>query len=185
MKNDVVRLGLILAIISLVASGILASVNNITAPIIEQKELEAKELARKELLPDASSFEKVEGNFGEEVVEVYKAIGSSDEIGYIITTKTKGYGGAFDVITGIKKDGTVAGVKLGTLNETPGLGAKATEPKFIEQFMALSTEKEVFVSKNATGAESEIVAISGATITSNAVSSGVNAAIALYKSELS
>lgn len=184
MKNEVVRLGLILAVISLVASGILAVVNNITDPIIQQKELEAKESARKELLPEATSFEKVEGNFGENVVEVYKTADSSDSPGYIITTEVQGYGGNFEVMTGIQSDGVISGVKLGTLNETPGLGAKATEPEFIDQFMAISSANDVFVNKNATGSEGEIVAISGATITSNAVSKGVNDAIALYRDKL-
>lgn len=182
MKNDVIKLGLILAVISLVASGILATVNNITSPKIAEQELAAKNQARQELLPEAKDFEQMEGDFGAEVVEVFKAVDGAETVGYIITTTTKGYGGSFDVITGIKMDGTVSGVKLGTLNETPGLGAKATEPAFIDQFSSISTDKEAFVSKNATGTPSEIVAISGATITSNAVTHGVNNALSLYNS---
>lgn len=184
MKNDVIKLGLILAVISFVASGILAVVNNTTAPIIQAQELAASDMARQALLPDATSFEKQDAEYGENVVDVYSALNGSETVGYIVTTKTKGYGGVFDVITGIKSDGTVSGVKLGTLNETPGLGAKAADALFIDQFASLSTEKEAFVSKNATGAESEIVAISGATITSDAVTKGVNEAIALYNNSL-
>lgn len=182
MKNDVVKLGLILAIISLVASGTLAMVNNITSPKIAEQELAAKNQARQELLPEAKDFEQVDGDFSVDVIEVFKATNGSETVGYIITTKTKGYGGNFDVITGIKSDGTVSGVKLGTLNETPGLGAKATEPAFIDQFKSISTDAEAYVNKNSTGAAGEIVAISGATITSNAVTSGVNSALALYNS---
>ncbi len=184
MKNEVIKLGVILALISFVASGILAVVNNTTAPIIAAQELAASDMARQELLPEATAFEKIENEFGGNVVDVYTAQNGSDLVGYIITTKTKGYGGVFDVITGIKVDGTVSGVKLGTLNETPGLGAKAADALFIDQFDSISTDKEAFVSKNATGAESEIVAISGATITSDAVTNGVNEAIALYNSSL-
>ncbi|MDO4710466.1 MAG: RnfABCDGE type electron transport complex subunit G [Peptostreptococcaceae bacterium] len=182
MKNDVVKLGLILAIISLVASGTLALVNNITSPKIAEQELAAKNQARQELLPEAKEFEVVEGEFSEDIVEVYKAIDGSNVVGYIITSKTKGYGGSFDVITGIKSDGIISGVKLGTMNETPGLGAKATEPAFIDQFDSLSTETQAYVNKNSTGADGEIVAISGATITSNAVVGGVNSALSLYNS---
>lgn len=120
------------------------------------------------------------GDFGEGIVEVYSASSGSEEIGYIITSTVKGYGGNFDVITGITLDGKISGVKLGTLNETPGLGAKATEPFFIDQFNDLSIDTDVFVSKSPTGTQNEIIAISGATITSDAVVKGVNNAIAVY-----
>lgn len=184
MKNDIIRLGLILAIISCVASGTLAIVNNVTSPIIARQIQEENDQARRDLLPEAQSFELIEGTYENGIVEVYSALNGTENVGYIIKSTTKGYGGDFDVMTGIKSDGVVSGVKLSNINETPGLGAKAVELSFIDQYQDISVEKPAFVNKNSTGAESEIVAISGATITSEAVTVGVNNAMDFYNNNL-
>lgn len=180
MKNEIVKLGIILCIISVIASGSLAMVNEVTTPIIEQQQIAANDAARKQIVPSADSFEKVDGDFGPGVVEVYKAMSGSEEVAYILKTLSKGYGGDIEIITGINIDGTVAGAVLGSMNETPGLGAKAKDEPFISQYNGKSTESPMVVSKNATGAENEIVAISGATITSKAVTDGINLAVDVY-----
>ena len=181
MKNEIVKLGIILCIISLIASGSLAMVNDITKPIIEQQQIEANDAARKQIVPSADSFEKVDGDFGAGVVEVYKGVKGSDDVAYIIKTiSSSGYGGDIEIITGVNVDGTIAGAVIGTMNETPGLGAKAKDQPFISQYNSKSVESPLVVSKNATGAENEIVAISGATITSQAVTDGINLAVDVY-----
>lgn len=180
MKNEIVKLGIILCIISLIASGSLAMVNDMTMPIIEQQQIEANDAARKQIVPSADSFEKVDGDFGAGVVEVYKGVKGSEDVAYIVKTLYKGYGGDIEIITGINTDGTIAGAVLGSMNETPGLGAKAKDQPFISQYNSKSVESPLVVSKNATGAENEIVAISGATITSKAVTDGINLAIDVY-----
>jgi len=180
MKNEIVRLGLILCVISLIASGLLAIVNNVTIPIIAAQQIAANDAARKQILPEADSFEEVQGEFGENVVEVYKAVSGSEDIGYIIKTISKGYSGDIQIISGINKDGTIAGAVIGSMTETPGLGAKAQDQPFISQYNGKSVDKEMIVSKSATGADNEIVAISGATITSKAVTDGINLAVNVY-----
>ncbi len=181
MKNEIVKLGIILCVISVIASGSLAMVNDITKPIIAEQQIAANDAARQQIIPSADSFEKVDGDFGAGVVEVYKAISGSEEIAYILKTiSSSGYGGDIEIITGINKDGTIAGAVIGTMNETPGLGAKAKDQPFISQYNGKSIEGALVVSKNATGAENEIVAISGATITSQAVTDGINLAVDVY-----
>lgn len=184
MKNEIVKLGLILAIVSLVASASLSFVNAATEPIIEARIAAEADEARQELLPEADAFEMMDASLPEGVTEVYVATKAGDTIGYIVSTQSKGYGGTFDVTVGIDADSIVTGVKLSNMNETPGLGAKATDAAFIDQFDDLNTDNMSFVNKNTTGAEGEIVAISGATITSDAVSLGVNTALDYYNSNL-
>ena len=70
------------------------------------------------------------------------------------------------------------------MNETPGLGAKAKDEAFINQYNSKLTDENLAVIKNGTPAENEIVAISGATITSSAVTKGVNTAIELFKNNI-
>lgn len=180
MKNEIVKLGLILCVISLVASGALAMANEITTPIIAEKALAANNEARQQIIPDADSFEQVEGDFGPGVVEVYKAMKGTEEVAYIVKTLSKGYAGDIEIISGINLDGTIAGAVLGSMNETPGLGAKAKDQPFISQYNGKSIEQPLAVSKSATGAENEIVAISGATITSKAVTVGINLAVDVF-----
>ena len=81
---------------------------------------------------------------------------------------------------GIKSDGTVSGVSIGSHEETAGLGAKATEPEFYEQFAGKPADGSLSVIKNGTAGESEILAISGATITSKGITDAVNTAVGCY-----
>ena len=180
MKNEIVRLGLILCVISLIASGLLAMVNDVTTPIIAAQQAAANDAARKQIIPEADSFEEVQGEYGENVVEVYRAVLGSEETAYIIKTISKGYGGDIEVISGINMDGTIAGAVIGSMTETPGLGAKAQDQPFISQYNGKSIDNEIIVSKSSTGAENEIVAISGATITSQAVTDGINLAVEVF-----
>lgn len=184
MKNEIVKLGIILLIITAIAAALLGFVNQITSPVIEAQIIEANNMARKSILSDADSFELIQEDFGGEVLEVYKGLKGSDIVGYTIKTAPKGYAGAIEVTTGITVDGTISGVSIGTMNETPGLGAKAKGEAFISQYNSKMTDENLAVIKNGTPAENEIVAISGATITSAAVTKGVNTAIELFKNSL-
>ena len=81
------------------------------------------------------------------------------------------------MIVGVDREKTVTGVKIISMSETPGLGSKAQEPEFNDQFIKKDVSKPLKVIKSGIIDENEIVAISGATITSTAVTSGVNAAV--------
>lgn len=182
--KDMIRLGGILFLICAVAALMLSVTNNITEPIIEQRNIQANNESRQEVLQDAEEFKQVENVKGDLIEEVYQGIKGGDVVGYTIKTTPKGYGGKVEVMVGISNDGKITGVKIGNHSETPGLGSKASEPTFKDQFNGKSTEKPLIVVKGKTSQDNDIAAISGATITSNAVTSGVNAAMNVYKEQL-
>jgi Na+-translocating ferredoxin:NAD+ oxidoreductase subunit G len=87
----------------------------------------------------------------------------------------KGYGGTIEMIVGLDKRGRVLGVKILSMKETPGLGMRASERNFLKQFIGRS-------SKDALKAKKDVDAITGATITSQAVANGVKEAISRFNS---
>lgn len=184
--NSILKLGLNLFVICAVAAGLLAGTNQITAPLIEQRNEQANNEARKTVLSDASEFKlldnsKYKSSSDVEVVEVYEGLNGSDVSGYTIKVLPKGYGGEIELMVGIKVDGTISGINIGNMSETPGLGAKAQEEGFYGQY-AQKPATELSVIKSGSAGETEIQAISGATITSKAVTTGVNAAVEVYDS---
>ncbi len=186
MKNEIVKFGVILFIITAVAGGLLGFVNDMTEPVIAQHKIEADNEAQESVLNEADKFEKINDEFTSEnnpdvkVAQVSKALSGDETVGYIIKTLPKGYGGEIEVTVGIKADGTIEAVKLGAMNETPGLGAKAVNPEFIDQYKDKKADT-LKVIKSGTPQDDEILAISGATRTSNGVTKGVNTALEIFK----
>ena len=84
-------------------------------------------------------------------------------------------------MTGISSGGKVMGVKITEQNETPGLGQKALDASFTDQYIADLPENGFEVTKQGAAADNEIDALAGATITSRAVTNSVNLAIDIYK----
>ena len=116
--------------------------------------------------------------------EVSKAVAEDGTVlGYVLDVTThEGYNGDIQFTMGIRMDGTVNGISLLSIAETPGLGMKAEEvlkPQFAEKNVSLFTYTK-------TGAMSpdQIDAISGATVTTNAMVNGVNAGLEFFKTEL-
>lgn len=185
MMNNIIKLGTTLFIICAIAALALGITNDITSPIIEQRNIQANNESRQIVLENAKEFKLVDSLKNELVEEVYEGSNGSDIVGYTMKTNPKGYGGEMEVIVGISIDGKITGVNIGTNAETPGLGSKASEPEFKKQYNGKSTESVINVAKGKATSESDIIAISGATISSKAVTSGVNAAIELFNEELS
>ena len=183
--NSILKLGLNLFVICAVSAGLLAGTNEITSPLIAKRSEQASNEARQAVLSDAKEFKlldssKYKATSDVEVVEVYEGLNGSDVAGYTIKVLPKGYGGEI----GIKKDGdnaVISGVNIGDMSETPGLGARSKEEAFYGQYKD-KPATELSVVKSGTAGETEIQAISGATITSKAVTSGVNAAVEVYDS---
>lgn len=185
--KEISKLGLILLLICAVAAALLSLAYDFTIDkIVAQREM-TSQLSRQEVLPAADSFEIIEEDLLDKVktenglvVEVYEGLSGGTLVGYTIKTLPSGFGGSVEVITGISSDGEVTGMRVGNNQETPGLGANSTLPEFYEQYVGKSTASELAVVKaGATG--NEIQAISGATITSKAVTKGVNSAVEAYK----
>ena len=190
MGKDMFKLGLNLLIISAVAALLLALTNSVTASTIAQRNEQANAEARKLVLESAQDFEQVkdvktDNSKGVEVSEIYEAKDASgNTVGYTLKVLPSGYGGTIELMVGIDSaKGQVSGINVVSNSETAGLGAKSTDPEFSDQYKGKPLE-ELSVLKNGTPGDTEIKAISGATITSTAVTNGVDAAIEVYNSSL-
>ncbi len=183
VMKKALHLGGTLFAVTAVTGLILGLVENITSKAILQAEIEARNEAFRIVMPSAKNFEEVKAEEDSFVTAVVKGTADSGLEGWCISVNSKGYGGLLNFVVGITKDGVVKAINILNHSETPGLGAKSTEPEFYGQF----AEREKFpltVVKGSTSAPDEIVAISGATITSNAVVSGVNAAVEYWRKNL-
>lgn len=177
-KKDIkliIKTALSLFLICAVATGLLAFINSVTDPIIAKNNEAAADSARIEVLPGAESFSEESANG----TTYYVGTDGNEAIGYVFTTKASGYGGEIEIMTGIDADGCITGISILSINETPGLGMNAKKDSFIEQYIGSSGPFTVI--KNAVPAENEILAITSATITSNAVTSAINSAKALFE----
>ena len=183
--KDILKLGVTLFAICAVAALVLGVTNNITAPVIEERNIQASNEARKIVLSEADEFKELDGMNSDIVLEVYEGIKDGQVIGYTIKTSSKGYGGVIELMVGISKDSKITGVEIGNHTETPGLGSKATEPMFKNQYVDKDVSNSLLVVKGSANNDNEISAISRATITSNGVTSGVNAAMKIYNEKLS
>lgn len=195
--NKIIKNTIILTIITLVSGVALGAVYEITKAPIANAQEEAKQEAYKQVFEDADSFDALEVD-AQEAAEAVKAAGVDDgaeineaveakqggeTIGYVITaTDPNGYGGDIQVSVGIQNDGTVNGIAILSINETAGLGMKASEPEFYEQYSGKQTD-HFYVSKDG-GEGEQIDAISGATITTRAVTGAVNASLGYYQNVL-
>ncbi len=181
--KEIMKLGAMLLMICVVAASLLALTNDFTKDKIMEQRALANELARKEVMPEADAFEAVEGEAIAAVIasnrtvhEMYVAKKESQIIGFVVKALPNGYGGGMEVITGLSVEDQLVGVRVGNHQETPGLGGNAQLPSFYDQYAGMSATQKIGVSKTSQ-TETEIQAISGATITSQAVTDGVNAAI--------
>lgn len=184
--KETIKLGVTLLIITAVAAGILAFTNELTGPIIAEREKEEAFGAFLELLPDADNFLEIdEGLLAEiqstntNVQGVLDAKSGDETIGYIFEVAAGGYDGPVNTIVGIKLDDTLAGIRIGSHNETPNLGDAIEEPSFTDSYVGKVTT-ESLVAVESPSAENEVMTISGATISSFAVLSGVNDATDAY-----
>ena len=111
------------------------------------------------------------------VNEAVEAITDDATVGYAVTVTSKeGYGGDIKFTVGFLKNGTVTGISYLSISETAGLGMEAKNASFIKSFVGKTGGEFVVDKDNSLGLPNEIDAISGATITTRAVTNGVNAA---------
>ncbi|MCI8342129.1 MAG: RnfABCDGE type electron transport complex subunit G [Firmicutes bacterium] len=169
--NEIIKPAGILLIITAVAAALLGVVQSVTAEPIRISEEAAQVAAMQAALPEASSFEEIESDFGGTITSASKGLdGSGNVIGYVVTANPSGFGGAVPTTVGFDLDGVITGLQVTTPSETPGLGAVAATESFTGQFSGMSGE--LAVSKDG----GQVQAITSATITSRAVVSGVNEA---------
>ncbi|NBK90757.1 RnfABCDGE type electron transport complex subunit G [bacterium 1XD21-13] len=196
---DKIKDALTLTLITLIAGILLGGVYELTKEPIAQRQIEANAKAYQAVLPEAKDFRMDEGlsgkvavsesllrqsSLGLEQVTIDEAVYGYDESGafagvIVEVTSKDGYGGAIKLAVGIRENGTqkvVSGIDFLEINETAGLGMKATEPAFKEQFQNKAVES-FELTKDGAVEEYQVDALSGATRTSNAVTNAVNGAL--------
>ncbi|WP_394526629.1 RnfABCDGE type electron transport complex subunit G [Lacrimispora sp. JR3] len=197
MKNSrIIKDALILFVITVISGLLLGGVHELTKETIEKSGMSAKNEANRAVFPEASEFktddkltEAVESSNAELPSKDYgnvgidQALAAIDEsgtvLGYAVTCYSNdSYNGPVKILVGINADKSLKGIEVLEINDTPGLGQLAKEPAFKGQFTGKSAET-LTVAQSGSGGESEINAISGATITSRAVTNAVNAALYL------
>lgn len=186
--------GALLAI-TLVAGFLLGLVYDVTLEPIQVQEELAKKEACQEVFADAADFREsdadldavtasnIENGWDKQTIdEVMEAVDESGEIiGYVITvTDSEGYGGDITFSMGVQMDGMLNGISILSISETAGLGMKADTDEFKNQFKGKNVEKFEYT-KTGAASDEQIDALSGATITTNAVTNGVNAGLAAFQ----
>jgi len=185
--KSVVKFAITLGLIAAITGFALAIVYQITKPIIEAQDLKALQQGLSEIFPGDYEFVKLDKPISSadpsvQITESYLVKNKSTQknVGIVARVVVPGSQAPIEMLVGIKSDGTVSGVKILKLNETAGLGANADNPKyyvdkknkitFLGQFIGKNVEKDKLIPKE------DIIAMSGATITSRAISTGVKVA---------
>ncbi|MCH4886643.1 RnfABCDGE type electron transport complex subunit G [Acidaminobacter sp. JC074] len=195
--KEIIKLGLVLFLVCAIAAMALGMTNEVTKGQIADNAVIAAREARQAVYPTADDFILIASSSAESyeahpsadaflkentvVREVYKAMTSGEHVGFVIKTAPNGYGGEVGVTVGLSLDGSIQGVQVDTPNETPGLGAKAKTPDFYSQYEGLTVTSPIEVLKLEVTDENAIQSISGATITSQAVTDGVNYGMAVIE----
>ena len=190
---------MILFLITLISGAALGLVYEVTKEPIAQQELKEKneayqnvfeaaedftELTEEAYSPDALTAFVKENGFDSSIDGVAQALsGDGSVLGYVITvTDHEGYGGDIQFTMGVADDGTLNGISLLSISETAGLGMRAGEV-LVPQFAGKQVEKFSYT-KTGAASDDQIDAISGATITTNAVVNGVNAGLLCFQEKL-
>ena len=192
--NKIVKNTLILTLITVIAGFLLGAVYEVTKTPIAQSQETAKKEAWQAVFSDVKlddfKAEDVDQKAADKAVKDMGVNATIDEVctagdaGYVITTTDKdGFGGNIQITVGIKKDGTINGVSILSISETAGLGMKAKEADFKDQFKDKNVEKFTYTKTGESG-DDMIDAISGATITTNAVTNAVDSALVYFQNEL-
>lgn len=177
MKKQIIIPTVALFVICLICTLLLALANNVTEPLIQELSKETEIESRMTVLDTATSFEDGNGD------GFTYATGYNDakEIqGYVFVTTSKSYGGDIQVMTGVDTEGKITGVEILEINDTAGLGMNAKKDDFKARFKGLTSG--LTIQKNsADPSNNEVLALTGATITSNAVADAVNSALTNFE----
>ena len=184
-KESMGMLALMLFLITFITALLLGFVNQVTAPQIAKNNEATRAAAMAEIIPDAEFVEAEPSEVPAPdketpaIQNIYEAQKDGERVGYSMEVLPSGFGGTLTVVVGINTDGTVAGAKVTSHAETPGLGAKAqSDPTWIVQFAGQAADGSLAVTKDG----GTINSITGATITSRAVTLAVNTAASYVQS---
>lgn len=164
-----------LMLVAVVMSFAIAGVHSITKDTIETVAQEAQAAARASVMEGAASMAELPLAEGAPVDSCYEARDEAGNvIGYVSQITAVGFGGEIEITVGVDTTGTITAISVGgpDFSETSGLGAKTREPAFTDQFKGMSG---MLVLKQ------NIDSVTGASVSSGAVVSGVNKAVDFMK----
>jgi len=187
MMKDIIKPGLVLLVITMVAGLGLSVVYAVTREPVAQRMAESVELALGRIFPEGGSPLEVPGfEPGDEIFSLEGVQRDGQLVGYAVGSRYMGFGGVIYLLVGIDLDGAVTGIDVLRHSETPGFGGNLTQPHFIEQFPGkyghlffIPAGSDVEYT-----ASDEIVALTSATNTTRAVIQAVNNALAYFVENL-
>lgn len=161
-----------LFLICTITASLLAGVNALTADRIEENLEREKTNAIAAIFPSADENQKLE-ELPEGVAGLYLVLSDGDLLGYAAEVTPLGFGGDMNIMVGVNADGTVAGIKIVSHSETPGLGNRVEDADYLSQYTGKTGPLTL---------GDKIDAITGSTVSSKAVLDGVNTALNAYSS---
>ena len=180
MNNVVTKMLLVLTVIGAVSGGILAGVFHVADPLIQaNREKELKE-AIFVVLPEAKDYKILEKGIDKTKVIVYQGLDADGRpVGLAFIADGGGFQGNIRIMVGLSVDYLkLKGIKVLEQNETPGLGNRIKEPAFEGQFKGLEIKPKVeYIKYRKPEKPNQITAITGATISSDAVVKNINNAV--------
>jgi electron transport complex protein RnfG len=188
---DFFKLILVLGVTCVAAAGSLSLVNQVTAKPIAEFETVKNKAAMKEVQAAATEFKALVPG------KIWEAYQGTNLIGHVVKTAAPGYSGSIDIMFGVDRDRKITVMKVLTQTETPGLGARIIDPAFLAQYRGLSLDQvelkksgggsigkalagSLYAFPAAGGGGAGIDAITGATISSRAVTKGVRDGLAAF-----
>ena len=176
VRADFVQPIAVLTLICLICAALLAYLNSVTKPIIDETDARVAEESRKTVLPEADGFVPVDVVLPEvfddgTVNYVTGVFEATNGVGYVFMVTGDGYGGKGTMNLAVSLDGNGAILQTMTISheETPGMGSKTTLPDFTEQFAGKTTNTL-----------SEADAVTGATISSGHYFNSIRSVFAAY-----
>ena len=169
-EYSIFEIAMNLTITCLVSGMIIAGTYFFTAPIAAEKSEMMKQQTMQTLIKDADSFKAIPGKEG-----WFEASKAGNVFAYIVPAEPTGYGGKIRMMVAVSKDGKVIDYNILAANETPGLGDKAAKDFFRQRLIGKSADALIVVKDPAK--TENVQALTGATITSRAVTKGVREAV--------
>jgi electron transport complex protein RnfG len=179
---DIIKLGIFLMLVAAVAGLGVGYVNTVAAPLIERQMLKEKIESFKEVYPSADKVENesavyLKNGADPALKEINIAYKNSQPAGVLYLVQSKGYSGLITILAGFDiATEKITAIKVLSQSETPGLGAKAKDPKFQNLYRDKNARAALEVVKTEPIKENQIQAITASTITSKAVTKGINLA---------
>lgn len=181
-KSNLLKLSVTLFLIAGIMALLVAFVNNVTEPVIKQRNDQQISDALKTVVPNAETFSvyklditSVKSSDGKDVaVEgAWRAYKGSEEIGVCVKVAPQGYGGPIEMIVGVSSDGKIIDAEIVSMSETSGIGTKIQDENFLSQFVG----KTKGITISSSSSENSVQVVSGATKSSKAYIRGMNAAL--------